>query len=50
MFGPITKNVNFLVNIIVVEAYSPLNNSTKPASNNFVIWTWTKVLSTSLNL
>jgi hypothetical protein len=42
--------MSFLVGITIVEAYSPLDSSTKPTFNNFVIHAWTKALSTSLNL
>jgi hypothetical protein len=34
--------MSFLVNIIIVKAYSPLDKSTKLTSNNYVIQTWTK--------
>jgi hypothetical protein len=38
--------MSFLANIIIGEAYSSLDNSTKPTSDNFVVWNWSKVLST----
>jgi hypothetical protein len=40
----------FLIGNIIVEAYPPLNKSTKLASNDSNVWAWTKVLSTSLHL
>jgi hypothetical protein len=40
----------FLVGIIIVEAFSPLNSFTKPTYNIYVVQTWTKALSTSLSL
>jgi hypothetical protein len=40
----------FLVGIIIAETFSPLNIFTKPTYNNYVVQTWTKALSTSLNL
>jgi hypothetical protein len=40
----------FLIVIIIVEAYSPLNNFTKPTPNNTIVRTWIKTLFASLNL
>jgi hypothetical protein len=42
--------MSFLVGIIIVEAYSPLDSSTKPTYNNYVVQAWTKFFSTSLSL
>ncbi len=42
--------MSFLASITIAEAYSPLDNSTKLVSNNFVVWAWTKALSISLSL
>jgi len=42
--------ISFLVGIIVVETYSPLDNSTKSASKNFDVQFQTKAISTSLSL
>jgi hypothetical protein len=38
--------MSFLAGIIIIEAYSPLDSSTKPTSNNLAIQAWTKVFST----
>jgi hypothetical protein len=47
--NPVVEN-NFLASIIIVEAYSIVDNFTKLASNNFIVQVWTKALSASLKM
>jgi hypothetical protein len=44
------QKMSFLAKITIAEAYSPLDGSTKLASNDSNVQTWTKTLSTSFNL